>query len=138
MTLPTHTHPLLHARVKTNISTSACACHHVNMATLPLPATVGNNESLTSHLLRRASHQSSAAHLGALCSHSSCQIGFYGPLCQHNFHIISWNILSLVVLISSSACYRCSTTGNPPLRRHPSLTTWPHHSHHFFCTPDPV
>lgn len=50
-------------------------------------------------------------HLGALCSHSNCQIRFYGPDCQHNFHFTSpslSSILSLMVLISLPPTYFCT------------------------------
>lgn len=109
---------------------SACVCHHVNTATLPLPSTVGNNESLTSHLLRRASHHPVLPTWGPSAPTPAARLGFM----DHSVNTIFTSSPGTFYPLRSLFHHLPVIVVPPPTplpSANPSLTISPHHSHHF-------
>lgn len=109
---------------------SACVCHHINTATLPLPSTVGNNESLTSHLLRRASHHPVLPTWGPSAPTPAARLGFM----DHSVNTIFTSSPGTFDPLRSLFHHLPVIVVPPPTplpSAIPSLTISPHHSRHF-------
>lgn len=100
------------------------------MATLPLPSTVGNNESLTLHLLRRASHHPVLPTWGPSAPTPAARLGFM----DHSVNTIFTSSPG-TFYPSRSLFHHLPVIVVPPPTplpsANPSLTISPHHSHHF-------